>query len=196
MVGGLARVIAWLRGDPESLSVVKSMKGLLEAQDIVIVLPDPGSKVRCDVVVEPLESVPVEFNVEAPASVRDPDPWRALFKALSAPGVFKTLRIGIDPGAMCSIAAYADNILVWLEKVECGRVGPRVKWLVEVVGAESHKVNLGGGAGFEEAASSISREGLAFTIALESWTTSRPVQSKVKVKDSDLLAAMTIALYR
>lgn len=196
MVGGLARVIAWLRGDPGSLSVVRSLKGLLEAQDIVIILPDPGSKVRCDVVVEPVENVPVKFNVEAPVSVRDLDPWRALFKALSAPETFKTLRVGVDPGAICSIAAYADNILAWLEKVECRDVGPRVKWLVEVVGAESYKINVGSGAGFEEAALSISGEGLDFAIALESWTTSRPVQSKVNVKDSDLLAAMTIALYR
>ncbi len=196
MVGGLARVIAWLRGDPESLMVVKSLKSLLEAQDVIVLLPDPGVKVKCDVVVEPIEGAPLEFHVEARASIRDPDPWRAIFKALSAPGVFKILRVGIDPGARCSIAAYADNILVWLEKVECRKVGPRVKWLVEVVEAESYKVNLGGGAGFEEAAISLSGESLAFTIALESWTTSRPVQSKVNVKDPDLLAAMTIALYR
>lgn len=196
MVVGLARVIAWLRGDPESLIVVKSLKGLLEAQGLIVLLPDPEVRVKCDVVVEPVGGVPLEFHVEARASIRDPDPWRAIFKALSAPGDFKVLRVGIDPGARCSIAAYADNILVWLEKVECRGVGPKIKWLIGVIETESYRVNLGGGAGFEEAARSLSREGIPFTIALESWTTSRPVQSKVNVKDPDLLAAMTIALYR
>ena len=33
------RVLCWPRGDPESIRVVRVLRGLLEAQGVVIVLP-------------------------------------------------------------------------------------------------------------------------------------------------------------
>jgi len=161
-----------------------------------LVLPDPGFTVKCDVVVRGIEGGLLDVDTRGSIVVDDIDAWRALFKALSAPSGFNELRVGIDPGSLCSIAAYADNILVWVEKLDCRLVARRVKWLVDVVNARRYTVNLGSGPGYERLAESILREGLELRIVPEEATTSRPILSKLEeeIDDEDILAAMTIAL--
>jgi hypothetical protein len=126
----------------------------------------------------------------------DQDAWRALFKALSYPEGFSYLRIGLDPGATCSLAAYADKLLVWVEKLDCRSVGERVKWLIDVVKPRRYSVNIGSGPGFEELVESLLGESMEFNVVYEEATTAKPVKSKLRdyIKDEDMLAAMTIAL--
>ena len=190
------RTLCWLRGDPEGIRVVRALKDLLEAQDVTIVLPEPGSRVECDVAVLGVEGRVLNIIVRAQAVVDEVDAWRALFKALSHPGGFRSLRVGLDPGVTCSIAAYADNILVWVEKLDCGSVGRRIKWLVEVVEPRRYNVNVGSGPGLERLLENLVKEGVEFNIVPEERTTTKPVLSRLRehVKDEDILAAMTIAL--
>jgi len=190
------RVLCWLRGDPEGIRVVRVLRGLLEAQGVVIVLPEPNSSVVCDVVVLGVEGRVLKVTTRGSGVVEDPDAWRALFKALSHPTGFSYLRIGVDPGATCSLAAYADNLLVWAEKLGCGDVGRRVKWLIGVVEPRRYVVNIGSGSGLEELMESLLGENVEFNVVPEETTTVKPVHSKIKdyVRDEDILAAMTIAL--
>jgi hypothetical protein len=169
---------------------------LLEVQGVVIVLPEPGSSVVCDVVVLGVEGSLLGVTVRGSGVVEDQDAWRALFKALSYPAGFSYLRIGLDPGATCSLAAYADKLLVWVEKLDCRSVGERVKWLIDVVKPRRYSVNIGSGPGFEELVESLLGESMEFNVVHEEATTAKPVKSKLRdyIKDEDMLAAMTIAL--
>lgn len=188
------RVICWLRGDPEGIRVVRFMRGLLARQGIHIVLPEPGSSVSCDSVVLGVESSMLNVDFKSGVVVVEVNAWRSLFKAIEPSG-FNTVRIGVDPGALCSIAVYADNLLVWIEKLECAMVASRVKWLIEVIEPRSYTLSVGSGPGYEILAMRLLEEGLNFRIVPEHATSRKPLLSKLEdIGDEDILAAMTIAL--
>ncbi len=159
-------------------------------------LPEPNSSVTCDVTVLGIEGKLLGVNVRSSGFVEDPSAWRALLKALSHPLGFNHLRIGLDPGVTCSLAAYADNLLIWVEKLDCNITGKRVKWLLEIVEPRRYTVNVGSGEGFERLAESLLAENLNFNIVPEETTSTRPILSRLKeiIGDEDILAAMTIAL--
>ncbi|MCS7107593.1 MAG: hypothetical protein NZ902_05790 [Acidilobaceae archaeon] len=195
-MSGLGKVIAWARGDPESIKVVRAAKEVLEEQGFQIVLPEVGSRISCDVLVEPWESSELEglsARIEAKGRVRERDPWRALFKALFYPSGPSSLRIGIDPGTSCALAAYADSVLVWTEKLQCSEVSKKISWLLRITGAQSHRINVGAGEGYEVVVEELMRAGLSFALVSEEGTTrrGRPFRG---VRDKDISAAASLAL--
>lgn len=169
---------------------------MLALQGVVIVLPEPGSSVDCDVAVYDVEGVMLDVRVRSSSVVLEANAWKALFKALSHPHGFSHVRVGLDPGVLCSIAVYADSLLVWVEKMECSSVAKRVKWLIEVIEPRSYTINVGSGPGCHEVLEGMLREGLEARIVSEEATSSKPILSRLadEVGDRDILAAMTIAL--
>ncbi|MCX8196430.1 MAG: hypothetical protein N3F67_05090 [Acidilobaceae archaeon] len=191
---GLRRVIVWARGDPESIRVARALKGILEEQGLQLILAERGSEISCDVLVEPPDERELELldlRVEARERVRERDPWRAAFKALFPQGP-RVLRIGIDPGLSCAMAAYAEGILIWAERLACEEVGRRVSWLVQVTGAAAYRINLGAGEGYEAVAEELLRSGHPFALVPEEGTSKR--RSLGAVKDKDISAAASLAL--
>lgn len=172
------------------------MKEVLEEQGFRIVLPEVGSQISCDVLVEPLEREELEglsAQIEAKGKVRERDPWRALFKALFYPSGPGSLRIGIDPGISCALAAYADSVLIWAEKLQCSEVSNRISWLLRVTGAPSHRINVGTGEGYEAVVQELLRGGHSFALVSEEGTTRRGWPLK-GVRDRDISAAASLAL--
>ncbi|MEM0340635.1 MAG: hypothetical protein QXN05_00455 [Acidilobaceae archaeon] len=182
------RVICWTRGDPEFIAVVRKMKSLLEIQGLSLVLTSDVSTLSCHAI--------VCCGCNSEKEVCHSDPWVSLFKALSPSGRFRSLRIGVDPGSFCSLAAYADNLLIWLEKGECEEIAKRIKWLTSIAPSDVITINVGSGSGWERVAIELTKLELSFRLVEESRTSSRPIYSKLKdkIKDEDLLAAMTISL--
>lgn len=182
------RVICWARGDPEFIAVARKAKNLLEIQGVSLVPVSETSSLSCHAV--------VCCGCDPEREVCHDDPWVSLFKALSPSGRFHSLRIGVDPGSLCSLAAYADNLLVWLEKGECEEMAKRIKWLTSVIPSALAIINVGSGPGWERIAAELSKLKLPFRVVGESRTSSRPIYSKLEdeIRDEDLLAAMTISL--
>ncbi|MEM1873096.1 MAG: hypothetical protein QXS85_03590 [Acidilobaceae archaeon] len=182
-----SRIICWLRGDPEFVAVARRARSLLGLQGVAVLMVSDTTRVDCDAI--------VCCGCSAEEICRD-DPWSSLFEALSPRRRFHTLRIGVDPGSLCSLAAYADNFLIWLEKNECTVITTRTKWLTSIVPASHVIVNVGSGPGWERVARELSSLGVSFRIVSETETSSKPLHSRLRyeIKDEDLLAAMTISL--
>lgn len=174
---------------------MKRLRELLESQGVRILLPEKGSSVSGDVIVEPLddnELKALEASVEARIRIRERDPWRALLTALFAPRR-PTLRAGIDPGLSCAIAVFGDNLLIWAERLSCEEAVDRLLWVKSKAGAPLVRVNLGSGEGYEIVARRLIEEGVPFTLAPEAGT-SRRERLLYALKDRDVMAAIRLAL--
>jgi len=200
-------VIAWLRGDPQGLRMVRSMTEMLEAQGVRLQVPRGRSlPLGVDVIVAPLRGSP-EWRVYAPlleeaaragvGVVEERDPARALYRALAHPwDAFPSVAVGVDPGASgCAAAAVAEGLLLWVWRGECSGLGAAVAGLARRVPHVILTVYLGDGPGFEEAEESLAAHGVGYTVVPEEGSTKRPLgePSLAKLLDRHVLASATIA---
>ena len=200
---GLARrSIAWLRADREAIAVLREARGLLALQGVSLYQPSSLGDVVADVSVEPLPGSPEWIAYKGLERrvmwrVVERDPWRALSLALTVPRrAFETVSVGVDPGKLCAISIVADGFLIRAWKTPCQALGGSLAAFLERIPHRRAVVTVGSGPGVVEAVSSLSKAGLEYGVADESWTTSRPAlwQPLRHVKDRDLAASATIAL--
>jgi len=194
--------VAWLRGDPAGIRLLRSVEWLLSAQGIVFSLPRPGTLVDADVAVAPLPGTPEEavyapYLAEYPGPVIvEEDPLTAAALAIAYPRRgFSLLRVGVDPGSSCGVAAVADEYIIEASKVECGVLGEHVASLAARIPHAALRVYVGDGQGSGEAAASLEAAGIDYGMVDESWTTRRAPGGVARfIKDRDILASVAIAL--
>ncbi len=192
-------LVAWLRGDPESMRGLSKVAPLYEAQGVVFLLPAPGEPVIADVAVLPREGSPegllYDYSVvRASRIVRKPGFRESLFDALSGPrGFFRSLVIGLDPGRECGASVIGDGLLLDASRMPCGEVGGYARGILADAPYRVYSIYLGDGPGFEDAAASLSGEGLEYTVLEEGYTTRGPLPGGGLVKDKDILASIRIA---
>ena len=206
--GSEARLlVAWLRGDPRGLRMLRSRMPLLEAQGIRVTLPR-GSLVPepVDVVVAPLRGTPewlvyegflVEARRRGVRIVEEPDPERALYRALAHPSdEFTDVAVGVDPGASgCAAAAVAEGLLIWAWRGPCSELGPTLEDLALKVPHTYFSVYLGDGPGFEEAEESLAFTGIGYHVVPEEGSTRDALREPALagLLDRHVLASATIA---
>jgi len=200
---GATTRIVWVRGDPDSIRLIKEAMALLRPQGVEIIIPEPGQELEADVVVEPAGSVP-EARILHEASIRvrhvvsgEEDPRRALAIALSMPrGSFRELIIGVDPGASCGMSAIADALILWAGRVSCSMVGEKILWLKSWIPHDRISVFIGRGPGSAVAEHSVIEAGLEYRLVEEYGTTAQPILWDVLrvLGDRDLVASASIAL--
>lgn len=197
------RSIAWLRGDPESISFIKQIMKLLEIQGIRILLQRQEEFIDADIIVLPKRNSPEEKFFERVVSsfngplISEEDPVKALVYAITYPRKgFKKLIFGIDPGKECGIASIGDTLIVFVSKVDCSMVGSTIRELVKSIPAKTSEVYVGNGHGFIDAIASLSQSGIEYFIVDETGTTGASSINHVSeiVKDRDIIAGITIAL--
>lgn len=137
----------------------------------------------------------LEPLIRGRAAIEERDPLRALMMGVAYPMKgFSSLLMGVDPGVRaCGVAAIADGLIFEAESVQCDRVGGLARRLVDSVPAESVRVVLGSGTGWEAAARSLLDEGLEFSIADE-FGTSRARALPLEFRDRNVRAAVSLAL--
>ena len=186
------------------MRVAREARGLLEAQGILVVFPDPTDELEVDVAVEPAPDSPERLaysacKVRARHWVRGVrDARLALSLAIAAPkGVFDELLIGVDPGTGgCGVTAIADGIVVWAGRGPCESLGERILWLKSWIPSKEYSVYVGSGPGFSVAEDSLASMGISYVVVEEYGTTRHPILWHVleKLRDRDLVASASIAL--
>ncbi len=198
----LAKRIAWLRGDPESLHVIKNVRDILRIQNIEIIMPEPDEDINVDVAVMPgpdsIERLYEWKGVKARFYVRDvKDPWRALSEALVYPSdTFKILSIGVDPGPKASgLSALADDILLWASKIPNEELADRILWLRSWIPFKLSKVYVGKSFS-ENVRCVLDSADIKYILVDERGTTVTPSRWYVleELKNRDIVASVTIAL--
>lgn len=201
-----SRVIAWLRGDPTSIAVVKDHKELLEAQGVILLTPSITSELRVDVIVEPLKGEPEWLLYKSHSRIRAKyiiganveNPYKALALSLIAPKPrYSMAAIGIDPGtSACGFSLIADDILLMAKKISCSKTLQMLDWIREWLPTNSIKIFLGKGPGLNYLRELLEASRIDYQIVDEDYTTSRPTYWHISriLRDKDLTASVTIAL--
>lgn len=200
-------MVAWLRGEPRGLKLLRRFAPILEAQGIYFIVPrGPRIPSEVDVIVAPLDESP-EWRMYSAAIrdashrgvgvILDSDPERALYKAIAYPrDSFSSVAIGVDPGASgCAAAALAEGLLLWVWRGGCRELGAALSRFASSVPHDLLTVYLGDGPGFEEAEDSLAAEGVGYVIVPEEGSTKRPLREPLlaRILDRHVLASATIA---
>ena len=192
-------VIAWLRGDPESIRGVRERLPLLEGQGILVLFPAPGEPVDADVAVLPppgsIEDHVYDYSVvRAGRLVRVEGFRRALFESIAGVrGRFSYVAAGVDPGRECGVSLLGDGVLLDATRLDCQGVGGYIKGLLDDVPHDWYTVFVGDGPGFGDAVESLEAEGLRYVVLEESYTTRGVLPVYPWVRDKDILASIRIA---
>ena len=198
----LRRTIAWLRGDPQSIEVIRKLKELLSLQGIDVILPSLDKRLSVDVAVLPKPDSPesrTRWQIYAKYIIDYVnDPWQALSLAIVAPKkTFRTLSIGIDPGpSFLGLSAIADNVLLWISKLSLRELKKEITWLKNWIPSLITKIYVGGGEYSKNVTKELNDLKYDIKIINEDGTTSMPSNWCIleAIRDRDLMASITIAL--
>ncbi len=165
-------------------------------------MPSINERLNVDVAVLPKPGSPeseIEWRIHAKYIIDNvSNPWQAISLAITAPKkAFRTLSIGIDPGpTFLGLSAIADNILLWLSKLNIVELKKEIVWLKNWIPSSITRVYVGGGEYSGNVIEELNDLKYDVRIVNEDGTTSMPSNWRIleTVRDRDLMASITIAL--